>query len=47
MEFSEHGPVSDPVLGDPEPDEQVEEPELEESERGGTDAARGEQSENR
>ena len=47
MEFSQHGPTSDPALGDREPDEVPEEPELEESERAGTDAARGEQSEDR
>ena len=47
MEFSEHGPVADPPLGDREPDEEPDERELEESERAGTDAARGERSENR
>ena len=48
MEFSEHGPVADPALGDREPDEQTEDPpEVEDAERGGTDAARGERSENR
>jgi hypothetical protein len=47
MEFSQHGPASDPALGDREPDEEPDESQLGESERGGTDAARGEQSENR